>query len=477
MRHDDTSSARHEAVSHGLMPIVRIADDPTRWTMAERMERYGCPAVAVATFHDGTIDWADGFGTRTAGTAEPVNGDTVFMVASCSKPVTATLVLQQVAAGVLDLDTDVNRYLRRWQIPTNEFTANDPVTLRRMLSHTAGLTVNGWGVYLRDGRPIPSELDLLEGRPPSHMPPVRVDKAYDGTSRYSGGGFLLSQMLLEDVLGIPFAELAQRELFGPLGMTRTTFAHPLSSQFVDSVGGDIASGHGDDGTPFPGGWAHAPEMGAGGLCSSARDYARFLLAIHQAHQGAPNAVLPRELALEMATPTANGAFGLGFRVVHDGDRLRLNHGGSNDGYQTETNLFPELGDGAVVFTNSASGIFLFREVFNAIAEVYDWPDFGPAPKRLVALTEADHYRYVGSYRIVAGIELPLLRVWSENGRLWNEVPGLRFGVQEAFVDDQGVLFNQSGPFESRTVLGPDGRVAELQVFEGTTPVLSAVRAD
>ena len=109
--------------------------------------------------------------------------------------------------------------------------------------------------------------------------------------------------------------------------------------------------------------------------------------------------------------------------------------------------------------------------------MYEWPNFGPAPKRVVTLSEADLQRYVGSYRIVAGIELPLLRVWSEGGRLWNEVPGLRFGVQEAFVDDQGVIFNQSGPFESRTVLGPDGRVAELQVFEGTTPVLSAVRAD
>ena len=177
MRHDETSSARHDAVSRGLMPIVRIADNPSRWTMTDRMERYGCPAVAVATFRDGAIDWAEGFGTRTAGTDQPVNGDTVFMVASCSKPVTATLVLQQVAAGVLDLDTDVNRYLKRWQIPTNEFTTGDPVTLRRMLSHTAGLTVNGWGVYLRDGRAIPNEIDLLEGRPPSHMPPVRVDKA------------------------------------------------------------------------------------------------------------------------------------------------------------------------------------------------------------------------------------------------------------------------------------------------------------
>jgi hypothetical protein len=179
----------------------------------------------------------------------------------------------------------------------------------------------------------------------------------------------------------------------------------------------------------------------------------------------------------MSTTRESASFGQGFRVLHDGPRLRLNHGGSNDGYQTETNLFPVEGDGAVVFTNAASGLFLFREVFNSIAEVYEWPDFGPAPKRLAKLDETEQQKYVGSYRIVAGIELPLLRVWSEGGKLWNEVPGLRFGVQECFADDEGVLFNQTGPFETRPVFGPDGRAREFVVLEGSTPVLTAVRTD
>lgn len=483
MTRTDTSAARRDAVAANLMPIVRIADDPTRWTMGERQDRYGCPGVAVAMLRGGELDWADGFGTRTAAGHDagvpdgPISGDTVFMVASCSKPVSAAIVLQQVAAGTLDLDVDVNRYLRRWQVPRNEFTDASPVTLRKILSHTAGLTINGWGVVPRDGSPTPDEFDLLEGRPPSKMPPVRVDKAYDGVSRYSGGGFLIAQMLLEDTLGVAFADLARDSLFGPLGMDRSTFRHPLTDAFVDGVGGDIASGHGDDGSPFPGGWAHAAEMAAGGLCCSARDYARFLLAIHEAYHGRPGAILPQELAVEMATSQGGAAFGLGFRVVHEGDHFRLNHGGSNDGYQTESNLFPVSGDGGIVFTNSTSGLFLFREVFNGIAEVYGWSNFGPEPKRLVTLTEEQRQRYVGAYRIVAGIELPHLRVWSEGGALWSEVPGLRFGVQEVFTDDAGVLFSQTGPFETHVTFGPDGRAAELEVFEGSSPVLRAIRAE
>lgn len=472
------SNERRDAVASHLQPIVRIAGDPTRWTMAERLERYACPGVAVAVLRDGDIDWVDGFGSRTSGVADaPVGPDTAFMVASCSKPVSATLVLQHAERGVVDLDADVNTYLRRWRVPENDFTRETPVTLRRILSHTAGLSVNGWGVVPRDGRPVPTEIDLLEGRAPSKMPAVVVDKAHDGTSRYSGGGFLIAQMLLEDVTGESWPELARRNIFEPLGMTRATFAKPLPDEYLAAIDGDIASGHVDDGTPFPGGWPIPAEMAAGGLCCSARDYARFLLGIHRAFIGDRGAIIGPESIREMCATRENASFGQGFRILHDGPRLRLNHGGSNDGYQTETNLFPVSGDGAVVFTNAASGLFLFREVFNSIAEVYQWPDFGPAPKRLATLDESEQQRYVGSYRIVAGIELPLLRVWSEGGKLWNEVPGLRFGVQECYVDDEGVLFNQTGPFETRPVFGSDGRAREFVVLEGSTPVLTAVRAD
>ena len=126
-------------------------------------------------------------------------------------------------------------------------------------------------------------------------------------------------------------------------------------------------------------------------------------------------------------------------------------------------------------SNATSGLLLFREVLNGIADAYDWPGYMPTPKRLATLSDADLERYVGEYRIVAGIELPLLTVWAEGGRLFNQVPGLRFGVQEVFCDTDGVLFSQTGPFETHVIFGPDGRAAELQVVEGSVPVLRAVR--
>jgi hypothetical protein len=102
----DASAGRREAVEHGLLPIMRIAGQPLTYDLDDRLAHYDCPGVGIAVMHEGRLDWADGFGRRHADRPDPVGVDTVFMVASCSKPVTAMLALQQVDRGVIDLDTD-----------------------------------------------------------------------------------------------------------------------------------------------------------------------------------------------------------------------------------------------------------------------------------------------------------------------------------------------------------------------------------
>jgi len=467
-------TARRDAVERGLLPIMRIEGQPLMWNMAERLEHYQCPGASVAVIKDGRIDWADGFGSKDLGASNAVDADTMFMAASCSKPITAVLALQQVDRGVFDLDTDVNRYLTRWQIPVDEFTSRQPVTLRHILSHTAGLTINGWGALPRTSASVPTVIDLLEGKHPSVNQAVYVDKHYDGVGRYSGGGYVLTQMMLEDTLGEGFDDLAQRMLFDPLDMTRSCFTQPLPERFHDNV----ASGHHDVTGPIPGGWMVQSDMGAGGLFSTAADYARFLIACREAWLGKANAILKTETARTMLTRHAASVFGLGFRVLGSGSVARMNHGGSNDGYQSETDLYLESGDGAVVFTNAVTGIYLFKEVLNGISQVYAWPDYMIPPKTLVELTPEQQQRYVGSYRIQAGIELPLINVWVRDGQLVSEIPGLRFGVQPAYCDSNGLLFNQTGPYETHVEFGDDGRARQLTVFEGgSTEIMRAVRVD
>jgi|KBSMisStandDraft_5_1062788.scaffolds.fasta_scaffold100545_2 CubicO group peptidase (beta-lactamase class C family) len=475
------SDARIKSVENGILPIMRIAGRDERWPLVERMAHYDVPGVSIAVMQDGAIAWARGYGLREKGKPERVDEETVFMGASTSKPVTGFLVMQMVERGVVALDVDINRYLKRWQLPQNEFTRDAQVTLRNILNHTAGLTVNGWPVAPR-GRPLPTVFDLLEGRRPEVsdpgpnefvMPPVRVNKAPNGTRRYSGGGFLLAQMALEDMTGRSFDALADELVFRPLGMTRTTFqSNPLSDRFALN----IASGHGPTSMPLPGGWHVSAEMGAGGIFTTAADYARFHIGFRNAWLGRPNAILAKELAREMAVRRADGEFGIGWRALGVGATLRVNHGGSNGGYQSETNSYLESGDGGMVFTNAVPGLFLFCEVLNTIADVYDWPDFMPPPKVVVPIPAEELYKYEGEYKIVSGIELPLMKIWSENGVLKSEIPGLRVGVRTMFMDDTGRFFNQSGPYETTIHYGPDGRAAELVAYEGSEEILRAVRS-
>ncbi|HEY0104853.1 MAG TPA: serine hydrolase domain-containing protein [Rhizomicrobium sp.] len=473
--------ARRKQVENGILPIMRIAGRDQRWPIAERMAHYDVPGVGVAAMRGGEIDWAQGYGLREKGRPEPVDADTVFMGASTSKPVTGFLVMHMVERGVVELDVEINRYLKRWQLPQNDFTRAAPVTLRNMLNHTAGLTVNGWPVTPR-GRPLPTVFDLLEGRRPPVdnpgpnefvMPPVRVNQKPGRTRRYSGGGFLLAQMAIEDLTGKAFDALADELIFQPLGMTRTTFrSNPLAGRLT----GNIASGHGPDSVPLPGGWLVSPEMGAGGLFTTAADYARFHIGFRNAWLGKPGAVLRQDLAQEMATRRGDGEFGVGWRVLGEGATLRVNHGGSNGGYQSETNSYLVSGDGGMVFTNAVPGLFLFCEVLNGIADVYDWPGFMPPPKRVVPIPADQLYKYEGEYRIVSGVELPLMKIWSEDGELKSLIPGMRAGTRTLFLDDTGRFFNQSGPYETQIHYGADGRAAELVAYEGSEEILRAVRA-
>ena len=472
MTSPDSTDKRAEAFAENLLPTVRIAGEDTRWTMAERLAHYKCPGAGVAAIKDGRLDWSAGYGLRGLEDLRAVDGDTIFMVASCSKPVCAMVVLQQVEHGLVDLDVDVNTYLKRWQIPQNEFTAGETVTLRRMLSHTAGLNINGWPV-IPQGEPLPTVFDILDGRPPSVHPAIVVNKRPGGTHRYSGGGFLLAEMLIEDVTGRRFDDLANELIFAPLGMRSTSLTHPLPAH----LRANVAGGHRMDGSAIPGGWMVSVDKGAGGLMCSAADFARFQIACRDAWLGRPGSILTKSLAREMMTRQGQSSFGLGWDIIGEGDNQRFNHGGSNDGYQSETDCYLESGLGGAAFTNAVSGIFLFREILNGLAGLYDWPGYLLAPKTVRVLTPGELDRYTGVFNIVSGIELPVMNVWREGDLLLTEIPGMRVGVRRTFVDENGILFNQSGPFETHAAFGPDGRVASLTVLSGgTTEILRAERA-
>lgn len=459
------------ALTEALLPIVRIAGEAQRRPMAQRLADYGCPAVGVAVIDDGALAWAGGFGATEQGGAA-VDADTVFAGASISKPLTAVLVMQQVERGVLDLDADVNRYLSAWRVPDNACTRDHPVTLRHLLSHRAGTTVHGFGGCPPDA-PKPTVLDTLFGRAPATTPPVTVDKTPGGTIRYSGGGYTVAQLVLEETCGRPFAALAREMIFEPLGMRGSSFDDPLPPPLAARV----AAGHDETGKRLRGRFWVCAQAAAGGVFVSAADYARFMGAFREAYVGRPTPLLQPATARAMVHARGDGDFGLGWRVLGEGEAMRIAHGGSNEGFQCETTCYLASGRGAVVLTNAQSGAMLYWEVLNTVAELGAWPGFLREPKVLVAIDEAERRRLAGRYRILSGVDAPYVDVVEHDGMLWSHIEGHRAPPLPVLMDTQGRLFNRYAPFETTVVRAADGRAEQLVVFDGTTEFLRARRQD
>lgn len=465
-----STAGLRETIESGLRPARLLVGESIRWPLVERLRHYGLPGASVAVMRSGRIAHARGYGVQQAGGARAVDEDTLFQAASMSKPVAAFLVMQQVEAGILDLDRDVNDWLQAWKVPVNAFTAERPVTLRRILSHTAGLTVHGFEGF-RPGVPLPRLEEILAGAPGVGTPPVVADRLPGVEQRYSGGGTTIAQLLLEEVTGRNFADLAQIRLFGPLGMERSRFEQPLS----DALAGNAASGHRPDGAVLEGRWRVLPQLAAGGLWCTASDYARFLLELMRAWRG-ESALLGAPSARQMLAQQPGGFFALGPLVRGSDDTLRVEHGGANQGYRCESILFPARGEGAVVMTNGDSGMPFCWEVFNAVAALDDWPGYLPPVGEVFPLPRDVLARYTGVYRAVTGIaEGHRFEVSLEAAGLVGHMDGqppwamLPLSARE--------FFSRSSPFTVRFDLDADDRATGFAVLDGGAPVITTRRSD
>ena len=162
-------------------------------SLAQRMAQLNVRALSIAVVRNGKLDWARAYGYADREWRIRATPETLFQAGSISKPLAALAALERVEAGTLDLDRNVNDYLRNWKLPDNEFTAVHKVTVRNILNHTAGLTVWGFGGYARSAGMI-STIDVLDGK--GNTPPIRVWKEPDQSWRYSGGGYTILQLLL-----------------------------------------------------------------------------------------------------------------------------------------------------------------------------------------------------------------------------------------------------------------------------------------
>lgn len=400
-----------------LLPPVTVRGEKTNAkTLQARMAELHVPGVSVAVIRDGKIAWAHGFGVTKIG-GPPVTADTLFQAASISKPVTAFGVMRLVQDKKLDLDVDVNQYLRTWKVPVNDYTRQRAVTLRELLTHSAGVTVHGFAGY-EAGATLPSLTQILDGAPPANNPPIRVDTPPGKTFRYSSGGYEIAQQVITDVTGIGFTDFMQQFVLRPLKMTHSTYQQPLDTGLMSHV----AIPYRADGTPVKDGPHVYPEQAAAGLWTTPSDLARFAMGVQDAWSGKSNSVLSLTAAHIMLRPEIRSqSIGLdtGGTVPH----LYFAHGGANEGYRCELLVY-EAGDGQglVVMTNGDQGGEITQEIVRTVAHDNGWPDFSPAERTQVAIDPSLFDRYVGAYRLPAG---EVITVWREGSHFKSRITGQR----------------------------------------------------
>lgn len=382
---------RIDLVERGLVGKFYLEGRPA-YSLAERMKFYHVPAVSIAVVDDYGVAWARGYGVRDVALNAPAETTTLFQAASMSKPVAAAAILRLFEERGLSLDADVNTMLRSWRVPPPPGNSSEHVSLRRLLSHSAGTNVSGFAGYDRDA-PLPILLQVLDGTPPANSERIAVTSVPGSAPNYSGGGTTIAQQLAIDVSGEGFALFMQQTILGPLGMNDSTFEQPLP----ESLWPRAANGYYPDGKPVHRGWHVYPTMAAAGLWTTATDLATFVVAIQNALRGQPSGPIDASIAREMTTPFA-GRFGLGLEDTSDS----FSHSGVNEGFQ---GIFLGLlrgGRGVAVMTNSGNGLRLANEIVNSVAMAYDWPVLRPTQKTALSLEPAALSAYAGSYHAQVG---------------------------------------------------------------------------
>jgi CubicO group peptidase (beta-lactamase class C family) len=401
--------------------------------LSEMRKRY-IPGLSIAIIENGKIVNAKGYGSTENGGQTPVTAATLFQAGSISKPVSAMGALMLVEEGKLDLDADVNDKLVTWKVPENEFTRKKTVTLRALLSHTAGLTVHGFPGYGTD-QPRPTIVQILDGIKPANTNAIRVDILPGSQWRYSGGGYTIMQQLVIDVSGKPFPQFMQEAVLRPLSMNESTFEQPLTGLEAKLT----ATGHLADRRPVKGKWHIYPEMAAAGLWTTPSDLARFAIGVQEALAGQSAKTLSRAMTRQMLTEQKN-AYGLGLGLEGSGLGQRFGHGGRDHGFDARLVAYAKSGNGAVIMINTNDNSPMISRILEGIAREYHWPDYPTfrqekRPAANVAAKTLDSY--AGRYEFANNQMLTLI---AEHGRLLTLVDGF---PDEEFLPESDVLFHSA----------------------------------
>jgi CubicO group peptidase (beta-lactamase class C family) len=345
-------------------------------TIEESMKMFKVPGISISVINNFEIEWIKCFGVKDIRTQEEVSLDTLFEAGSASKTFTAASILNSVEQNLISLDESVNDKLLSWKIPENAFTKENKVTIKQLLTHTAGINRPASMFGVEEGK-IPTIDQILKGESPAINDPVEVYFKPGSDHSYSNLGYIIIQKLYEDISGKEFPDIMKESIFSPLGMNNSTFEYPTGELKKSTI-----VPHDQDGEARETG-LHPSASGHCGLLTTPFELGLFLVELMKAYNGESSKIISLEMVKQMFTsqvkldPAKFSGFtgqGLGIFLIEEEGKLLLTHPGTNmPGATCLMILNPLTGQGAVLMANGINGELVNIQILFAIAKEYSWP--------------------------------------------------------------------------------------------------------
>ena len=422
-------------------------------TLQDQMAAFHVNGLSIAVINDYKVEWVKGYGWANVKEKKQVTPETLFEPGSISKSLNALGVMKLVQDKKIDLQTDINNYLKSWQFPYDTISHGKKITVANLLSHTAGLTVHGFPGYYY-GQKFPTIVQILDGSKPANTSPVRSMFEPGLRFEYSGGGTMISELIQMDMTGKRYDQYIQDAVFSPLGMSNSFFTQPPPA----SKKALLATAYGGDGKSIKGGHPILIEQAAGGLWTTPSDLAKFVIDVQLSAQGKSNKVLNTATTQLMLTPYIDERSALGVFIDNRNGTKYFQHDASNQGFSGQYYASLEEGKGVVIFINSDAGFVVVNQLLNSVARVYKWKGIGDQQgsvvKETIDLPAATTKNYTGLYREQKG---GMAVITEKDGSLWYRAGG---GNQwKMYFVSPTVFFNMESTTEKNFYSNPDGTIA------------------
>ena len=452
---NDTLQRKIQLVEKSLVGLIQT-EGQTPWTIQERMAHYKVNGVSVAVIRNYKMEWAKGYGWADAAAKRPVTDKTLFQAASISKSLNGVGVLKLVQDGKLDPDKDINQYLTGWKFPYDSIAKGKIINTKNLLSHTAGLTVHGFGGYSTKDT-LPTIIQILNGTKPANSDPIRSMFEPGLRSEYSGGGITVSQFMVMDITHQPYDKFMYQNVLKPMGMTGSTYTQPP----VNTKPELLATAYRDNGTEVEGKYHIYPEQAAAGLWTNPADLSKYIIETQLALQGRSAKVLNQANTKLRLTPYMDKSAALGVFIADFEGAKYFQHGGANEGFRCQYYGSLEGGNGVVVMVNSDDGAIM-NEIINSIAKVYNFKGlYHSKAYKEIAVDSTVLQSYVGKYEMKPGLILTITR---EGNKLYGQATGQ--GRLDLFAEAQNKFFLKVVPAEIEFIKDDNGKVIICRLYQG-----------